>query len=192
MVPLGCTGHASVHRIPLARLDPPSNLHGSRHECWGGLGGMTHARESSLSSLASCSRPSSPPSDPHRFRPRVGQPIPDRPRSPPSLPISERPRVPPSAPERPRSPPSLPIPERPRAPRALPIPERPQVEQPARARPSLPIPERAVSRCQRLVSVHNQYTRCAGRAHAQLVHHRIPLPLFVLRPIPPWPSQNDH
>ena len=64
----------TLQEFLLARLDPPSNLHGSRHECWGGLGGMTHARESSLSSLASCSRPSSPPTYPHRLRPRVGQP----------------------------------------------------------------------------------------------------------------------
>jgi len=38
VVPLGCTGHASVHHnhpLSLARLDPPLNLHGSRHECWG-------------------------------------------------------------------------------------------------------------------------------------------------------------
>jgi len=76
VVPLGCTGHASVHHrsafisavrptIESARL-PPRML--------GCLGGMTHARESSLSSLASCSRPSSPPTYPHRLRPRVGQP----------------------------------------------------------------------------------------------------------------------
>lgn len=63
--PAGVSVSAVRPTIESARL-PPRML--------GGHDGMTHARESSLSSLASCSRTSSPPTYPHRLRPRVGQP----------------------------------------------------------------------------------------------------------------------
>ena len=172
VVPLGCKGHASVHHrspcisavrptIESARLPsrlPPRML--------GGLGGMTHARESSLSSLASCSRPSSPPSYPHRLGPRVGQPIPERPRSPPT--------VAPSPAD------------------YQPIPERPQVEHPARARPSLPIPDpraRAVSRRRRLVSVH-EVRGARARAARTSSHPPSPLSCGPFRRGPH--SQDEH
>ena len=62
--PAGVSVSAVRPTIESARL-PPQML-------GAGLGGMltmmlTHARESSLSSLASCSRPSSPPSYPIAF-----------------------------------------------------------------------------------------------------------------------------
>jgi hypothetical protein len=173
---------------------------------------MTHARESSLSSLASCSRPSSPtalnpsPSAARRAADPRSPPIaPDRRSEPcrsPSAPEPCRsrappspadPRVPPIAPDRPRSPLIAPEPCRspsaPERPRALPIPERPQVEHPARARPSLPIPEHAVSRRRCLVSV--QEVRGA-RARAARTSSPPPSPLSCVPFRRGHHSQNDH
>jgi hypothetical protein len=127
-----------------------------------------------------------------------------RPERPRALPI---PRAPPSAPERPRAPPSAPEPCRsPSAPRAPPIvapspadprsslraPERPRAPpnapEPCRSpsAPRLSTPPEPARACRSpsapsavVGGASYQYTRCAGRAHAQLVHHRTPLPLCL-------------
>jgi hypothetical protein len=94
VVPLGCTGHASVHHRPTiesARLRPATNAGGPRRH-------DTCARV--LSQQPGVLQQAFLPTVvPHRLRPRVGQPIPERPRSPPivapsprALPIPERPR----------------------------------------------------------------------------------------------------
>ena len=92
------------------------------------------------------------------------------PRSPPIAPEPADLRAPPSAPECPRAPPSAPEPadpcRSPSAPRSSTPPE------PARACRSPSAPSV-------VVGAWYQYKRCAGRAHAQLVPHRVPLPICL-------------
>ena len=114
----------------------------------------------------------------HRLRPRVGLPIPERPRSPPIVaPSPADPRV---IPERARAPPS---PADPRAPPIAPDRRSEPCRSPSAPRSSTP-PEparacRSPSAPSVVVGAWYQYKRCAGRAHAQLVPHRVPLPICL-------------
>ena len=109
--------------------------------------------------------------------PRV---IPERARAPPS---PADPRAPPIAPDRRSEPCRSPsAPDRPRSSLRAPEPCRSPSAPAGRApRPSPPEPADPLARRQSSSAprMSYQYTRCAGRAHAQLEHHRIPLPICL-------------